>query len=133
MQLTLDGTAHPLPIGSSQPQRMGAPDRQPAEADGQLMLGLTPHTAHHEIPEHVLRIRDNAKIAQAKLDDLISLRQPATDADDISPGLAWPAAQQRDRDAVLQPPQPEVVPSTRIVEQHHAVMANGPHPDPERG
>jgi hypothetical protein len=110
-----------------------APDRQPAEADGQLLLGLTPDTAHHEIPEHVLRIRDNAKIAQAKLDDLTSLRQPATDADDLSPELAWPAVQQRDRDAVLQPPQPEVVPSAHILEQHHAAMANGSHPDPEQG
>lgn len=81
----------------------------------------------------MLRIHGNAKIAQAKLDDLTGLRQPAIDADDLSPGSAWPAAQQRDRDAVLQPPQPEVGPSTRIAEQHHAVMANGPHSDPERG
>jgi conjugative relaxase-like TrwC/TraI family protein len=134
IQLTLDGTAHPLPIGSSQPQPSArASDRQPTEADGQLILGLTPDTAHHAIPKHVLRIRDNAKIAQAKLEDLASLPASAIDVDELSPGLAWPAAQQRDRDAVLQPAQPEVVPATRIVEQHHAVMAKGPQSDPERG
>ena len=110
-----------------------APHKQDAEANGQLMLGLTPGTAHHEIPEHVLRIRDNAKIAQAKLDELAGLREPAADADDLSPGLAWPVAQQRDRDAVLQPPQPEVVPSARIAEQYQAATADAVHPEPERG
>ena len=97
------------------------------------MLGLTLRTAHHEIPEHVLRIRDNAKAAQAKLDELASLREPATDTDDLSPGLAWPAIQQRDRDAVLQPPQPEVVPAVRIVERYHAATAEADRPEPERG
>jgi hypothetical protein len=76
---------------------MASDYRQPT--DGQLILGLTPYTAHHEIPEHVLRIRDNAKIAQAKLDYLTSLREPATDADDLSPGprCHTPAAAARGR------------------------------------
>jgi hypothetical protein len=134
VQLTFDETAHPMNAASPKPNgNARAPDKQRTEADGQLMLGLTVGTAHREIPEQMLRIRDNAKLAQAKLDDLTSLREPATDADDLSPGPAWPTAQQRDRDAILQPPQPEVVPSTRIGERHHAVMANGPRPDPERG
>ena len=74
MQLTLDGAAHTADAGSSGQQRNEhAPDNRSAEAHGQLMLGLTPETAHQEIPEQVLRIRDNAKIAQAKLDELASL------------------------------------------------------------
>ena len=79
----------------------------------------------------MLRIHDNAKAAQAKLDELASLHEPATDADDLSSGLAWPAIQQRDRDAVLQPPQPEVVPAMRIVERYHAAEAD--RPEPEQG
>jgi hypothetical protein len=97
------------------------------------MLGLTLRTAHHEIPEHVLHICDNAKAAQAKLDELASLREPVTDTDDLSPGLAWPAIQQRDRRAVLQPPQPDVVPAIRITEQYHTAAANAGHLEPERG
>jgi hypothetical protein len=110
-----------------------APDDRSAETHSQLMLGLTPEAAHQGIPEHVLRIRDNTKAAQAKLDELASLREPATDTDDLSPGLARPANQQRDRDAVLQPPRPEVVPATRITEQYHAAAVNADHPGPERG
>jgi hypothetical protein len=97
------------------------------------MLGLALTTAHYEIPEHLLRIRDNAKVAQAKLDELASLREPADDTDDLSPGLAWPAIQQPDRDAVLQPPRPEVVPATQIVEHYHAATADADRPEPERG
>jgi conjugative relaxase-like TrwC/TraI family protein len=134
VQLTLHGTAHPVPGGSSQPQRGGrAPYLQRTEANGQLVLGLTLETAHHEVPEHVLRICGNAKIAQAKLDDLANLREPAIDMDEPSPGLAWPAVQQRDRDAILQPPQLEVVPSVRIVEWHRTAIVNPAHSQPERG
>jgi hypothetical protein len=134
VQLTLDGSAHPLGTGSSGQQHNDrVPGKRSGEAHGQLMLGLTLETAHHEIPEHVLRIRDNAKAVQAKLDDLTGLPEPAADADDLSPGLAWPVAQQRDRDAVLQPPQPEVAPATRIAEQYHAAAANADPPEPERG
>jgi hypothetical protein len=128
VQLTLDGAAHTADAGSSgQHRNEHAPDKRTAEAHGQL------ETAHQGIPEHVLRIRDNAKAAQAKLDELASLREPVTDTDDPSPGLAWPAIRQRDRDAVLHPPRPEVVPATRITKQYHAVAVNAGHPEPERG
>lgn len=133
MQLTLDGTAHPLGAASSGPHgKERAPQGQRAEVIGQLMLGLTPSTAHHEIPGLVLRIRDNAKAAQAKLDELAGLPEPGTDMDN-PPGLAWPITQRRDRDAVLQPPQPEVVPSARVVERYHAVPGNADRPEQERG
>ena len=130
----LDGAAHTADAGSAgQRRNEHAPDNRSAEAHGQLMLGLTPETAHQGIPEHVLRIRDNAKAAQAKLDELASLREPATGTDYLSPGLAWPAVRQRDRDAVLQPPRPEVAPAARIVERYHAATADADRPEPERG
>jgi hypothetical protein len=118
---------------SSQQHNERAPDRQRVEAAGQLMLGLTPCTVHDEIPDHLLRIRDNAKAVQVKLNELASLPESAADTDDLSPGLAWPALQQRDRDAVLQPAQPEVVLAARIVERYHAATADADHPEPERG
>jgi hypothetical protein len=134
VQLTLDGAAHPVDAGPSGHQhRERAPDKRSAEAHGQLMLGLTLETAHHKIPEHVLRIRDNTKAVQAKLDDLTGLQEPAADADDLPPRLAWPIAQQRHREAVLQPPRPEVAPSARIVERYQAATADADTPEPERG
>jgi conjugative relaxase-like TrwC/TraI family protein len=134
VQLTLDGAAHRVDAGPSGHQhRERAPDKRSAEAQSQLMFGLTLETAHHTIPEHVLRIRDNAKAVQAKLDDLTGLQEPAADADDLPPGLAWPIAQQRDRDAVLQPPRPEVVPSARVIERYQAAAADAVHPEPEGG
>jgi hypothetical protein len=134
VQLTLDGTAHPVGLApSGQQGSEHVQSNQSPENNGQLMLGLTPGTVHHQIPEHLLRIRDNAKAAQAKLDELASLREPATDADDLSPEPAWPTIQQRDRDAVLQPPQPEVVPAALIVERYRAAAADVVQPEPERG
>jgi TrwC relaxase/AAA domain len=102
------------------------------DAAGQLTLGLTPDTVHAEIPEQVQRIAQNAKIAQAKLDELTHTPLPGADEDDLSPGLAWPVATGRDRDAVLQPPRPDVVPSARILEHRTAETGAG-HADPERG
>ena len=94
VQLTLDGPAHLLPGPTPhQQQNELAPSRQ-REAAGQLMLGLTPEAAHEDIPEQVLRIRDNAKIAQAKPDELAKPpardrgRRPVTGAGLASPSQA---------------------------------------------
>ena len=87
LQLTLDGSAHlpPGPIPHQQQNEL-APSKQ-RESAGQLMLGLTPESAHEEVPEQVLRIRDNAKTAQAKLDELANTSLPGAQEDDLSPGL----------------------------------------------
>ncbi len=103
------------------------------EADGRRLLGLTVQAAQEEIPEQVLRIRENARIAQAKLDDLTHLPEPGTREDDMSPGLAWPAYAGRDRDAVLQPPQPEVIPSAQVLDHHHAAQGASADAEAERG
>jgi hypothetical protein len=103
------------------------------DEDGQLALGLTPQTVHDEIPEQVLRIRQNTAIVQAKLDDLAHLPMPSADEDGPSPGPAWPVKAGPDRDAVLQPPQPAIVPSARVLDHYHAAQADGGHAEPERG
>jgi hypothetical protein len=134
VQPTLDGSIHPVhlvtPLGGRDAPE---PSRQSAEADGQLVLGLTPDTAHEEIPEQVLRITDNARLAQAKLDELAGTREPGAEADDLPTGLAWPIAAQRDRDAVLQPPQPDVVPSAKVVERYAASQRKLERAELERG
>jgi hypothetical protein len=102
------------------------------EAAGQLALGLTPETASDQIPGQVLRIRENASIAQAKLDELASTPLPGDREHDPSPGPAWPVTAGRDRDAVLQPPKPDVVPSARVLD-HHATRTGAVHDEAERG
>lgn len=126
-----DGITYPVapdPVPESQP----APGSQ-RDSDGQFALGLTLQTAQDEIPAQVLRIRENARIVQAKLDDLASLPQRPAAEDGRSPGPAWPAQTRPDRDAVLQPPRPDVVPSVRVVEHHQAAQQASGHSEAERG
>jgi hypothetical protein len=103
------------------------------EADTQPALGLTMQEAHEQIPEQVLRIRQNARTAQAILDNLTYMPQPGTDADDLSPGLAWPAEAGPERDAVLQPPRPDVVPSAQVMEHYHHTQPESEHAEAEPG
>ena len=103
------------------------------ETRGQLALGLTTETVHDQIPEQVLRIKQNAAIAQAKLDELAHTPLPSADEDGLSPGPAWPVPAAPDRDAVLQPPRPDVVPSARVLDHYYAAQPGGGHAEPERG
>jgi hypothetical protein len=132
IQDTLDGLPRLAEdTGSGKRQREPAASKQ-READGQLALGLTPETVHAEIPEQVLRIQQNAKIAQAKLDDLTHTPLPGADEDELSPGEAWPVMAGRERDAVLQPPKPEIVPSARVL-QHGGAETGAGHAEAEPG
>jgi hypothetical protein len=103
------------------------------EADTQRELGLTMQAAHQQIPAQVLRISQNASTAQAVLDDLAHTPLPGTDADDLSPGLAWPTATVRERDALLQPPRPDVVPSAQVLDSYHATQPEASHAEAEPG
>jgi hypothetical protein len=132
-QLTLDGSAHLVRSPSRGKKQDELTPAQERVADGQLVLGLTPETAHHAIPEDVLRIRENAKIAQAKLDDLTHTLLPGPSEDELSPGLVWPAEARSERDAVLQPPRPEVAPSSQVLQHRRAARISTDHAEPERG
>jgi len=132
IQPALDGSEHLTPARAPAQRtndRASSPQR---DADGQLALGLTPDTARDDIPEQVLRIRENARIAQATLDQLTSTLLPGAGEYDLPAGLAWPAAAARDRDAILQPPQPDVVPSAHVLRHHQAAHPDADY-DPERG
>jgi conjugative relaxase-like TrwC/TraI family protein len=132
VQDTLDGFPHLAEETThSKPGGEPATSKQ-READGQLALGLTPETVHAEIPEQVLRIRQNAKIAQAKLDELAHTPLPSAEDDEPSPGEAWPVAAGHERDAVVQPPKPDVVPSARVL-AHRAAETSPRHAEAEPG
>ena len=129
--LTLDGSERPVTDTDHRLARNERTVSDQRDADGRRALGLTPQAAYDEIPEQVLRIRQNPAIAQAKLDDLARTPLPGTSEDDPSPGLAWPVAMIRERDAILQPPRPDVVPSTRLLERHPVPQPGAGHEEAE--
>jgi hypothetical protein len=72
---------------------------------------------HEGIPEQVLRIRENVRLAQARIDDLRNTRVPNEDHDGEDLGRAWDILARRDRDAIMQPPKPDVVPAREILQR----------------
>jgi hypothetical protein len=130
-QLTLDGSERPVMDTDQRPARNERTVSGQRSADGRRALGLNQQAAYDEIPEQILRIRQNAAIAQSKLDDLACTSLPGASEDDPSPGLAWPVAMVRERDALLQPPRPDVTPSARILERRHASQPRAGHDEAE--
>ena len=113
-----------------------APWSEPAsgshrETGGRRALGLTLRAAFDELPEQVERIKENASIAQAKIEDLINTPLPGSSEDAPSPGNAWPLAFTHERDTILQPPRPDVVPSARILVPDHFAQLEVSHAEPE--
>jgi hypothetical protein len=119
VQETLDGTAHLAREGAA---AAGEGDAEPSapgrrEALGQQALGLTPSAVHDEVPDQVHRIRENARKAQAEIDRLRSTPRYAEEDDDVYLGAAWGSLIRRDRDAILQPPKPGIVPASGILQR----------------
>jgi hypothetical protein len=69
-----------------------------------------------EPPEWVSRLADARKSLQEKLDERKAVRVPADDHEMQDEGEAWPALRPRERDAILQPPPPEIPASPRVIE-----------------
>ncbi|HUY45105.1 MAG TPA: MobF family relaxase [Streptosporangiaceae bacterium] len=131
VQQTLDGSCH-LPGTSPEDSACKEPALTPAQREvfGQEALGLTPETSREGIPEQVLRIRENARTAQAKLDELRDMHVPDEDQEAADLGPAWNILASRDRDAILQPPKPDVTPSSEILRR---AQERGVDREPELG
>ncbi|HET9894964.1 MAG TPA: AAA family ATPase [Streptosporangiaceae bacterium] len=67
-------------------------------------------------PAWLDRLAEQRQAAQAELDDRRSMRVPSEDPDADYDGQAWPELARRQRDAVLQPPKPEIQPSRAVLE-----------------
>ena len=115
IQPTLDGAIHLPGAGAEEPgyedQRSTSAQR---EAYGQQSLGLTPETTFEGIPAEILQISEKAREAQAKIDELRDTRVPGEDHDAMHLGTAWSVLARRDREAIIQPPRPEVTPASEI-------------------
>ena len=117
IQETLDGAAHLPTTGTGKPAEPGRDTpltNARREVPGQQALGLTPETVSDEIPAQVLRIRDNVRRAQQKIDCYRGTPEFADDDEVTYLGPAWGVLARRDRDAILQPPKPAVIPASEI-------------------
>jgi hypothetical protein len=89
-------------------------------------LGLTPETAADPVHGHVRRVAEHAGAAEEFLAELRSMPEPSADADEMSPREAWGVAAGRQRDSVLQPPEPLVPAAPQITQPQ-------PGTEPEAG
>jgi hypothetical protein len=92
--------------------------RRQEEARMLAALGLTPGTAADPMPGHVRRMAEHARRTEEFLAGLRSMPEPSANADEMSPGEAWPAAAGRQRDSILQPPEPLVPTAPQIMQPH---------------
>jgi len=88
------------------------------EVPGQLALALRPEAASQPIPEPLLQIRDNARRVQEEIDKLRTIPEYEEDDDASYLGPGWASLVRRDRDAILQPPKPELTPANAILRAH---------------
>ncbi|MGH3274557.1 MAG: AAA family ATPase [Streptosporangiaceae bacterium] len=125
VQGTLEGSEQ---FGREQPDHSEAEERpltaEQREAAGQEALGLTPQAVHEEIPDQVLRIRETVRLAQARIDDLQDTRVPGEDPDDDHLGRAWEVLGRRERDTIVQPPKPDIVPAREIMQRAQQRVAD---------
>src|SRR6266536_2307754 len=101
------------------PEREAEPEiRAARQEDARILgeLGLTPEKAAEPVPEHVQRVAENAAATEEVLAGLRSMPEPGEAEDDASPGEAWAAMAGRQRDSVLQPPEPLVPAAPQLAE-----------------
>jgi hypothetical protein len=119
VQETFDGAMH-LPDASAEAigdKGDSVPVVPGREVSGQLALALRPEAASLPIPEDLLRIRDNARRIQEEIDQLRTIPEYAEDDDAAYLGPGWGTLARRDRDAILQPPKPELMPAHAVLQR----------------
>jgi hypothetical protein len=79
-------------------------------------LVLIPGETEYKTPEWITRLAAERRAVREKLEERQGVRIPSEDPDAQDEGEAWPTWFRRDRDAILQPPKPEMQPSPRVVE-----------------
>ena len=93
------------------------PTRAETEERQRRALGLTrDHGGEPELAGQVAEIVAYNREQQAKIDELLSLREPAEDPDEIDLGQAWSTVADRERAAIIQPPKPEIKPAEAVAE-----------------
>jgi hypothetical protein len=94
------------PMKSAEPPQPGEEER----------AALQPEQAEHETPQWVAELAERNRAAMARIDERRGLVVPSEDHEWQDEGLAWPAEARRERDAVIQPPKPEIKPAAPVAQ-----------------
>ena len=93
------------------------PTRTETEERQSKALGLVPYGQQDpDVSAQLAAAAEHAREQQAKIDELMSLRQPAEDPDEVDFGSPWAALAGQERDAIIQPPKPEIPPAEPVIE-----------------
>jgi len=92
------------PLKSAEPGRPTADDR----------AALVPEGDGYEAPAWIAELAERVRNTHAKLDERKSVMIPAEDPDYEYEGEAWPDVVAIERDAILQPPKPEIRPAPEV-------------------
>ena len=93
------------------------PTRAEAERHQMAALGLSrDRDADEDVSRQLREAAEHARQQQARMDELLSLREPAEDPEEIDLGSPWGAIADREREAIIQPPKPEIPPAQQVVE-----------------
>ena len=91
---------------------------EPVVADEEReQLDLVPGAESYETPEWITRLAGERRAVRERLDERKAVRVPSEDPDYEDEGEAWPAWAERDRDAILRPPKPEMQPAPAVAER----------------
>src|SRR5215470_13704178 len=109
---------HIGPLRSAEPAPVSDTDRE--------QLVLAPDEKIGEIAAWIRDLGAKQQAFREKLEERQALKVPSEDPDFDDIGLAFPAWTPPDRDAILQPPQPQIQPAAKILE-----LAGEPEPERE--
>jgi len=102
------------PAQRFEPLRSAEPVVTDEERD---QLVLAPGAETYQAPEWITRLAAERRAVREKLDERKGVRVPSEDPDCQDEGEAWPAWAERDRDAILQPPRPQMQPAPAVAER----------------
>jgi conjugative relaxase-like TrwC/TraI family protein len=106
------------PLRSAEPATPSEPERQALIPAGET---------EYQTPQWVTDLAERNRSAREKLDELKSMRVPSQDPEAEDEGMAWPEREARQREAILQPPKPEIKPAAQVMEK--ARQREGPEAD----
>ena len=80
-------------------------------------LVLSQGAESYQTPEWITQLAAERRAVRERLDERRAVRVPSEDPDYEDEGEAWPAWVGRDREAILQPPKPEMRPAAAVAER----------------
>ena len=103
------------------PIKSAEPPKPSEEERAQLVPGGT----EHETPAWVTELAERNRAAMEKLEERRGLRVPNEDHEWEDEGEAWPDAVRLERDAIIQPPKPEIRPAAEVAERAREMSGAG--------